>query len=126
MARTKTTAAATERSQKPKAPSSPAKNGYLLAYNALSAALWAGVLYKTVNIGSQEVQAASKDGWISSGAGPLEAVRKGLSSGKVYAELEGYTRAVQSLAGLEVVHSLVGMYFHCTITNPQRLLIVMI
>jgi very-long-chain (3R)-3-hydroxyacyl-CoA dehydratase len=118
MARTKDTAAANPRDQKPKAPSSPAKNAYLLAYNALSAALWAGVLYKTASIGSHEVQAASKNGWISSGAGPLEAVQKGLSSGKVYGELETYTRMVQSLAGLEVLHSLVGMYSHSSQPHP--------
>jgi very-long-chain (3R)-3-hydroxyacyl-CoA dehydratase len=114
MARTKSsltpTAAGVERSQKPKAPSSPVKNSYLLAYNAVSAALWAGVLYKTLSIGGNEVNQASKNGWIQNGAGPLEAVQMGLSSGKVYGQLEGYTRAVQSVAGLEVLHSLVGTY----------------
>jgi very-long-chain (3R)-3-hydroxyacyl-CoA dehydratase len=62
-------------------------------------------------VGGNEINAASQNGWIKAGEGPLGAVQKGLGSGKVYAELEGYTRMVQSLAGLEVVHSLVGMYF---------------
>lgn len=93
---------------KPAPKSSPRKNTYLLAYNALSAALWAGVLYKTVAIGSNEVLNASKDGYIMSGAGPVDALKKGLGSGKVYDELEAYTRMVQSLAGLEVLHSLIG------------------
>jgi very-long-chain (3R)-3-hydroxyacyl-CoA dehydratase len=89
-------------------PSSPLKNTYLVAYNALNAALWAGVLYKTVSIGSREVSAASKNGWLTNGEGPLGALQKGLGSGAVYDELEGYTRLTQSLAGLEVLHSLFG------------------
>lgn len=95
-------------SSKPPIPSSPAKNTYLLAYNALSAALWAGVLYQTLTVGADEVSHASKDGWIKSGEGPLGAVQKGLGSGKVYDGLEVYTRGVQSLAGLEVLHSVFG------------------
>jgi very-long-chain (3R)-3-hydroxyacyl-CoA dehydratase len=91
-------------------PASPVKNAYLLAYNALSAALWAGVLYKTVLVATREVNAASKNGWIKNGEGPLGALQKGLSSGAVYDELEVYTRLTQSLAGLEVVHSLFGTY----------------
>jgi very-long-chain (3R)-3-hydroxyacyl-CoA dehydratase len=86
------------------------KNTYLLAYNALSAALWAGVLYKTVTIGTNEVSAASKNGWFTSGEPPLGALQKGLGSGKVYDELEEYTRLTQSLAGLEVLHSILGKY----------------
>lgn len=109
----RTTAAAAPRSQTPKLPSA-AKNAYLLAYNALSAALWAGVLYKTVAIGSHEISLAKKDGWVLSGEGIVGAVQKGLGSGEVYGNLEGYTRVVQSLAGAEVLHSLVGTYtiFH--------------
>lgn len=99
---------AASRSQKPASPPSAAKNSYLLAYNALSAALWAGVLYKTVTTGSQEISKAGTDGWVKSGEGPLGAIQKGLASGKVYDELEVYTRMVQSLAGLEVLHSLFG------------------
>lgn len=94
---------------KPPTPSSPLKNTYLLAYNALSAALWAGVLYKTLTIGSSEIQRVSQKGWITNGAsGPVEAFNKGLGSGQVYDELEAYTRLTQTLAGLEVGHSLVG------------------
>jgi very-long-chain (3R)-3-hydroxyacyl-CoA dehydratase len=107
---TSSASASASRSQKPTAPPSAAKNAYLLAYNAVSAALWAGVLYKTIAVGANEVNAASQNGWIKAGEGPLGAVQKGLGSGKVYDELEMYTRMVQSLAGLEVVHSLVGMY----------------
>lgn len=95
----------------PTPPSSPLKNTYLLAYNAISAALWAGVLYKTLAIGSSEIQRVRQKGWITSGAnGPVEVFNKGLGSGKVYDELEQYTRLTQSLAGLEVGHSLVGAY----------------
>ncbi|KAF1921636.1 protein tyrosine phosphatase [Ampelomyces quisqualis] len=95
---------------KPTPPHSPLKNTYLLAYNAVSAALWAGVLYKTLLIGSYEIQRVTQKGWITSSAsGPLDALQKGLGSGKVYDELEEYTRLTQSLAGLEVVHSLVGL-----------------
>lgn len=92
--------------------SSPAKNTYLIAYNAISAALWAGVLYKTVTIGANEVNNASKNGWITSGEPPLAALQKGLGSGKVYDGLEEYTRLTQSLAGLEVLHSIFGTPFH--------------
>ncbi|KAH7083522.1 tyrosine phosphatase-like protein [Paraphoma chrysanthemicola] len=92
-----------------KPASSPLKNTYLLAYNAVSAALWAGVLYKTTTIGANEVIAASKNGWFTSGEGPLDALQKGLGSGKVYDELEEYTRLTQSLAGLEVLHSILGI-----------------
>jgi very-long-chain (3R)-3-hydroxyacyl-CoA dehydratase len=94
-----------------KPASSPIKNTYLLAYNALSAALWAGVLYKTVTIGSNEVNNAGKAGWFTNGEPPLGALQKGLGSGKVYDELEQYTRLTQSLAGLEVLHSLTGTQF---------------
>lgn len=96
------------RSQKPTPPSSPLKTSYLLAYNALSAALWAGVLYQTITIGAGEVSNVRKNGWIKAGEGPLQALQKGLGSGKVYAESEGYTRMVQSLAGAEVLHSVFG------------------
>jgi very-long-chain (3R)-3-hydroxyacyl-CoA dehydratase len=90
------------------APSSPVKNAYLLAYNAVSAALWAGVLYKTVTIGAQEVSAARKANAVfgRNDLGGLSA----LANGKVFGELDEYTRLVQSLAGLEVLHSLVGKY----------------
>ncbi|KAF1831893.1 PTPLA-domain-containing protein [Decorospora gaudefroyi] len=98
-----------QRSAKPQS-SSPTKNAYLLAYNALSAALWAGVLYQTVTIGSHEVSNARKAGVIYGGGGDvLTAMQRGLASGKVYDGLEGYTRIVQSLAGLEVAHSVIGI-----------------
>lgn len=95
--------------RKPKSTaSSPVKNTYFLAYNTVSAALWAGVLYKTVTIGSEEVINQRKAGQLGfgkqHGLGGLEA----LGSGKVYGELEQYTRLTQSLALLEVLHSLLG------------------
>ena len=92
--------------------SSPLKNTYLLAYNAVSAALWAGVLYKTVTIGASEIQTARKAGAFF-GRSEVRSVEAGLASGKVFAELDGYTRMVQSLAGLEVLHSLLGMLKSC-------------
>lgn len=101
---------ATPRDQRPSKPaSSPVKNTYLLAYNAVSAALWAGVLYKTVTIGAHEVQSARKAGTFF-GRNDLQSAAAGLASGKVFGELDEYTRLVQSLAGLEVVHSLVGEF----------------
>jgi hypothetical protein len=106
--------------RKPAPLSSPVKNAYLLAYNALSAALWAGVLYKTVLVATREVNAASQNGWIKNGEGPLGALQKGLSSGAVYDELEVYTRLTQSLAGLEVVHSLFGKVSLCPFHPPSH------
>lgn len=96
-----------QRPPKSRPASSPVKNTYLLAYNAVSAALWAGVLYKTVTIGTHEIQTARKAGSFF-GRNDLQSAAAGLASGKVFGELEEYTRLVQSLAGLEVLHSLVG------------------
>jgi hypothetical protein len=95
--------------RKSTSPPSSARNAYLLAYNALSAALWAGVLYKTLTTASAEVSAAGQKGWFSSETA-VGAVQKGLASGKVYDELERYTRITQTLAGMEVVHSLTGEF----------------
>ncbi|KAH8722468.1 tyrosine phosphatase-like protein [Phaeosphaeriaceae sp. PMI808] len=95
-------------SRKP-TPPSPIKNTYLIAYNALSAALWAGVLYQTVTIGTEEIIKAGKSGWLRNGESLLGAVQSGLGSGRVYNELEAYTRITQSLAGLEVLHSIFGV-----------------
>lgn len=108
----------TPRDQRPSKSSGP-KNTYLLAYNALSAALWAGVLYKTITIGASEVHSAKNPSFFFGRKGnagwTLDTVAKGLGSGKVYDELESYTRIVQTLAGAEVLHSLVGTYFPSTI-----------
>lgn len=99
-------ATASPRDQRP-AKSSPVKNAYLLAYNAVSATLWAGVLYKTVTIGAHEIESARKAGSFF-GRSDLQSAAAGLASGKVFGELDEYVRLVQSLAGLEVLHSLVG------------------
>lgn len=96
-------------STKRAAPPSAAKNTYLLAYNAVSAALWAGVLYQTINIATHEVSVARKSSAFFGGQNSLGAIKTGLSSGKVFAGLDQYTRMVQSLAGLEVLHSLTGI-----------------
>jgi len=101
-------AASAPNDQRP-AKQSGAKNAYLLAYNAASAALWAGVLYQTVTIGANEVVNAQKAGAFFGSDDWFTATRRGLASGKVYDGLEGYTRTVQTLAGLEVLHSLVGL-----------------
>lgn len=107
---------ATPRDQRPSKPaSSPVKNAYLLAYNAVSAALWAGVLYKTVSIGAHEVDVARKAGSFF-GRSEVQSVAAGLASGKVFQELDEYTRLVQSLAALEVLHSLVGKFF---LSSPE-------
>jgi very-long-chain (3R)-3-hydroxyacyl-CoA dehydratase len=100
--------AAAPNDQRP-AKQSGAKNAYLLAYNAVSAALWAGVLYQTVTIGGNEVVNAQKAGAFFGKGDWFTAIQRGLSSAKVYDNLEYYTRVVQSLAGLEVLHSLLGM-----------------
>jgi very-long-chain (3R)-3-hydroxyacyl-CoA dehydratase len=104
--------AARPNDQKPSRPQSGSKNAYLLAYNAVSAALWAGVLYNVVLIGGHEVGNARKASMLFGGGGSndlVTAVQRGLGSGKVYKEMEAHTRVVQSLAGMEVLHSLFGM-----------------
>lgn len=109
-----------QRPSKSRPASSPVKNAYLLAYNAVSAALWAGVLYKTVAISAHEVQTARKAGSFF-GRNDLQSAAAGLASGKVFGELEEYTRLVQSLAGLEVLHSLIGKLYICLCLVHHRL-----
>lgn len=70
-----------------KPTASSLNTSYLLAYNGVSAALWATVLVKVVIIVASE----------------------GLESGKVYAEVERFARLTQTVAGLEVLHSLFGI-----------------
>ncbi|KAF2190224.1 PTPLA-domain-containing protein [Zopfia rhizophila CBS 207.26] len=70
-----------------KPPPSPLKTTYLLGYNFVSAILWFAVLGRVV----------------------LIAASQGVESGKVYQETEKFCRLTQSLAGLEVVHSLLGI-----------------
>lgn len=67
-------------------PAATMKNQYLIAYNAVSATLWFGVLARVL----------------------LCAATQGVQNGAVYGELERYTRLVQTGAGLEVLHSLLG------------------
>ena len=106
--KSKTAQAAAPNDQRP-AKQSGVKNAYLLAYNALSAALWAGVLVQTVTIGGHEIMNAQKAGSFFGSDNWITAMRTGLASGKVYDNLEAYTRTVQTLAGMEVLHSLFGM-----------------
>lgn len=119
--KSKTGQAAAPNDQRP-AKQSGAKNAYLLAYNAVSAALWAGVLYQTVSIGGSEVVNAQKAGSFFGTSSWFFATRTGLASGKVYDSLEVYTRMVQSLAGLEVLHSLVGRSYllACCLSMPEE------
>jgi very-long-chain (3R)-3-hydroxyacyl-CoA dehydratase len=100
------------RDQRPSRPQSGAKNAYLLTYNALSAALWASILYRVLTLGAHEVSNARKAGLLFGGGGKsvMGDVYKGLASGKVYNEMEGWVRGVQSLAACEVLHSLFGNY----------------
>lgn len=107
-AKSKTAQAAAPNDQRPVKQSGGAKNAYLMLYNAVSAALWAGVLFQTITIGGNEVANAQKAGKFFGSDDWFTAVKRGLGSGKVYDNLEGYTRTVQSLAGMEVLHSLVG------------------
>jgi very-long-chain (3R)-3-hydroxyacyl-CoA dehydratase len=62
------------------------KKQYLISYNAISATLWFGVLARVI----------------------MHAVAGGVANGGVYGDVERYTRLVQTGAGLEVVHSLLG------------------
>lgn len=108
--KSKTGQATAPNDQRTAKQSGGAKNAYLLAYNAVSAALWAGVLYQTVTIGGSEIVNAQKAGAFFGRSDWFSATQRGLASGKVYDNLEYYTRMVQSLAGLEVLHSLVGVF----------------
>lgn len=67
-------------------PMSSGKRTYLIAYNALSAALWSVVLVRTVQTLTT--------------AGP-EAV---------YPTVGEWTKWTQTLAGLEIVHSVLGLF----------------
>lgn len=60
------------------------RNDYLISYNAVSAIMWAAVL-----------------GWVV-----LTATFHGTD--KVFANAANFTRMVQTMAGLEVAHSLTG------------------
>lgn len=62
------------------------KRQYLTSYNAISAALWFGVLGRVLLFGQYH----------------------GIKDGHVYEESERFTRLTQSLALLEVVHSAIG------------------
>lgn len=71
------------------------KRQYLMSYNAISAALWFGVLGRVVMFAYHG--SLYKGGWLSEGANE-----------GVYEASEKYTRLTQTLALLEVVHSLIG------------------
>lgn len=70
---------------KPVKKASPIKNGYLILYNAVSAVLWLTVLGRVVG--------ANVTG------GPLS----------VYPTVGEFCKWTQTLAGMEVLHSLLGM-----------------
>ncbi|ORY19592.1 tyrosine phosphatase-like protein [Clohesyomyces aquaticus] len=72
---------------KPKVKGSPLNTAYLLGYNAVSTALWGLVLSGVVST----------------------AATNGVTNGAVYAQNENFCRLTQSLAILEVVHSLSGI-----------------
>lgn len=82
---TKSTSGDTTRKTPQEKTTAKSKNYYLIAYNLLSAGLWAGVLTRTV----------------------LLASTKGYAS--VYAETFEYVKYVQTLAVLEILHAAVGM-----------------
>lgn len=67
-------------------PMSSAKRTYLVAYNALSAALWSVVLVRTAQTLSAQGPAA------------------------VYPAVGVWTKWTQTLAGLEIVHSVLGAF----------------
>jgi very-long-chain (3R)-3-hydroxyacyl-CoA dehydratase len=107
--------AAAPNHQLPSRPQSGAKNIYLLTYNALSAALWASILYRVFTLGGHEVNNARKAGLLFGKGGGIMGgmgegvIERGLGSGKVYEEMEGWVRGVQTMAGMEVLHSLFGI-----------------
>jgi len=81
------------RAQLPARPSS-IKNTYLLTYNLVSTLLWLGVLLRTIRIAGPDPAAVLEHGSVD-----------------VYSKNEEFVRLTQSLAGLEVVHSLFGMFY---------------
>ncbi|KAK7753458.1 hypothetical protein SLS62_004533 [Diatrype stigma] len=70
-----------------KPASSPVKTGYLILYNAVSAALWLAVLVRTVT-----ASASGADGYTT-----------------VYGTTGEFCKWTQTLAGMEVLHSLLGV-----------------
>lgn len=68
------------------------KKAYLLAYNFVSAALWMSVLLRVI-------QTAGRD--------PAKVLENG--STEVFAKHDSFVRATQTLAVMEVLHSLFGM-----------------
>lgn len=68
-----------------KPPASPIKNAYLILYNAVSASLWLAVMVKTVTT-------------IVAGGGPAA----------VFDTTGEFCKWTQTLAGMEVLHSLLG------------------
>ena len=73
------------KSSQPVQKSPSAKNSYLLAYNAISAVLWAGVLLSTA-------AAALEEGY-----------------NKAYGSVFEYVKWTQTLAVMEVLHAALGM-----------------
>jgi very-long-chain (3R)-3-hydroxyacyl-CoA dehydratase len=86
---------------KPKPPAGPLKTGYLILYNALSAAAWAAVLSRTVKT------------TIHSAEGP----------DAVFGENAEFTKWVQTGALLEVLHSLFGKF---SLHSSLRSLVVLL
>lgn len=72
------------------------KRVYLVAYNAISAALWSVVLVRTA-------QTAFTEGFEA-----------------VYPTVGEWTKWTQTLAGLEILHSILGIYFHSRPTPPKK------
>ena len=75
----------------PKPASSPVKNAYLILYNSVSALLWVAVLSRTVGT---IVGAGGKGGYLA-----------------VFDTTGDLCKWTQTLAGMEVLHSLLGMCF---------------
>ncbi|KAG7108976.1 very-long-chain (3R)-3-hydroxyacyl-CoA dehydratase like protein [Verticillium longisporum] len=78
-------AMASKASESRKPQASPLKNGYLILYNAVSASIWASILFRTVAVYSRHGPAAV----------PLA--------------VASWTLWAQSAAGMEVIHSLLGV-----------------
>jgi very-long-chain (3R)-3-hydroxyacyl-CoA dehydratase len=72
-------------SQKPRSSASSPKNSYLIAYNTLSACLWSIVLSRTI--------------LLTCTAGPE----------RIYPTIGDFVKWTQTLAGLEILHSLIGI-----------------
>ena len=83
-----------KKNAQPAKPSSPVKTAYLVLYNAVSAVAWSVVLGRTLS-------AAATQGWQH-----------------VYPAVGEWTKWTQTMAALEILHSLLGAQTSPDIASP--------